>query len=150
MGNAGWMPNSDYPKGGKDVNGLEAISYYNGWAQAVAGALIVMSGLAILSLVISQLHKIISFFEKFGAPKTPPAETAAPTAPLPDFRDADTEKIGELSRPFVEKMGQAFQLQELYNTFRESDLPHPHLTIKTLRESGKLVPLGDGLFSWNG
>jgi len=44
--------------------GLEAISAQNGWAMAVAGALIVISGLTVLSLVISQLHKIAAFLEK--------------------------------------------------------------------------------------
>ncbi|MBW1726140.1 MAG: OadG family protein [Deltaproteobacteria bacterium] len=37
--------------------GLQAIAAYNGWAMALAGALIVFSGLVILSFVISQLHK---------------------------------------------------------------------------------------------
>jgi hypothetical protein len=39
--------------------GIEAIEAANGWAMAIAGALIVMAGLAILSLVISQLHKLV-------------------------------------------------------------------------------------------
>jgi len=41
--------------------GLQAIAAHNGWAMALAGALIVFSGLVILSFVISQLHKILMF-----------------------------------------------------------------------------------------
>ncbi|WP_300459313.1 OadG family protein [Desulfobacula sp.] len=44
--------------------GLEAINAYNGWAMAITGPLIVISGLAILSIIISQLHKIIAIFDK--------------------------------------------------------------------------------------
>ena len=132
------------------MNGLEAISHYNGWAQAFAGALIVMTGLGILSFVISQLHKIIGFIDKLG--KKPPVSTDADTfdTPLPDLKQTDCDGLGVLCRPFVEKMGARFELNELYASFRKCDLPHPHLTIKALRESGKLIPLGDGFFSWNG
>jgi len=44
--------------------GLEAISANNGWAMAITGPLIVMSGLTILSIIISQLHKIVAMFDK--------------------------------------------------------------------------------------
>ena len=44
--------------------GLDAISATNGWSMAIAGALIVMSGLSVLSFVISQLHKIAALLEK--------------------------------------------------------------------------------------
>ena len=44
--------------------GLEAISFHNGWAMALAGALIVFAGLVVLSTVIAQLHKILTFWEK--------------------------------------------------------------------------------------
>ncbi|MEJ2331750.1 MAG: OadG family protein [Desulfobulbaceae bacterium] len=44
--------------------GLQAISANNGWSMAFVGALIVMCGLASLSFIISQLHKIIGLFEK--------------------------------------------------------------------------------------
>ena len=44
--------------------GLDAISAANGWAMAIAGALIVMTGLTVLSFVISQLHKVAGLLEK--------------------------------------------------------------------------------------
>ncbi|MEJ2270181.1 MAG: hypothetical protein P8Y04_10475, partial [Desulfobulbaceae bacterium] len=46
--------------------GLQAISANNGWSMAFVGALIVMCGLASLSFIISQLHKIIGLFEKIA------------------------------------------------------------------------------------
>lgn len=44
--------------------GLEAISANNGWAMAITGPLIVMSGLSILAIIISQLHKMVAIFDK--------------------------------------------------------------------------------------
>ena len=43
--------------------GIQAINAHNGWSMAIAGALIVMSGLSILSLIISQLHKGLALME---------------------------------------------------------------------------------------
>ena len=132
------------------LNGFEAISYYNGWAQAVTGILIVMSGLSLLAFIISQLYKVVNYVESFGKKQIPvhKSETAG-NAP-PDLIDADLHQLGELSRPYVEKLGDSFQLRELYDVFQKNSLPHPHLTIRSLRESGKIVPLGDGAFCWNG
>ena len=44
--------------------GLEAINASNGWAMAITGPLIVISGLTILSIIISQLHKLVAIFDK--------------------------------------------------------------------------------------
>ena len=43
--------------------GIQAINAHNGWAMALAGALIVMSGLSVLSFIISQLHKVLALLE---------------------------------------------------------------------------------------
>ena len=131
------------------LNGFEAISYYNGWAQAVAGALIVMSGLSILALVISQLHKVVDFVENFGKKPMPEHEDEASVCALPDLLNVDTCQLCDLSRPYVEKLGDSFQLSDLYDVFIQNNLPHPHLTIRSLRESGKIVPLGEGVFCWH-
>ena len=50
------------------MNGLTAISAQNGWAMAITGAFIVMGGLALLALIISQMHRVIGFWERrFGS-----------------------------------------------------------------------------------
>lgn len=131
------------------LNGFEAISYYNGWAQAVAGILIVMTGLSCLALIISQLYKVVNYVENFGGKKISVHENEVVGNALPDLLDADLHQLGERSRPYAEKLGASFQLRELYDIFQKNSLPHPHLTIKSLRESGKIIPLGDGVFSWN-
>ena len=40
-------------------------------------------------------------------------------------------------------------LKDLYQRATQFDLPHPHITIKCLREAGILSPQGDGMFRWN-
>lgn len=46
------------------MTGLEAITAQNGWAIASIGAIIVMSALSLLAVVISQVHKVLSFIER--------------------------------------------------------------------------------------
>ena len=77
--------------------GIQAITAHNGWAMALAGALIVFSGLIVLSFAISHLHKLLKIFEKqkvsavVGPP--PPAgvekeiQVHPPPVTLPRSRD---------------------------------------------------------------
>jgi hypothetical protein len=136
--------------------GLKAITVHNGWAMALAGALIVFSGLVVLSFVISQLHKVLMFFEKksIGVQQ----ETEIPAVELPEVTPGfilpkpfpeDINEIVQLYTPLVETLGESFYLSELYEILRKNDFPHPHLTLTALRESEILIPDGDGVFNWN-
>ena len=138
----------------KDMYGLEAIAASNGWAMAIAGALIVMAGLAVLSFVISQLHIILELFEKRATPpeKESPMKTEAagenaydPERPFLNM----TEAVRHYQNASID-LGERFELKDLYAVFYHSGFPHPHLTIRSLREDGCLIPSGDGYFSWNG
>ena len=130
--------------------GIEAINAHNGWAMAVAGALIVMSGLSVLSFIISKLHNIIELIEKKkknGADDTPSAPKPIPATTA----DHDLSNLeGSLSCYCDEAagLGSVFTLQDLFKVFQECDFPHPHLTIRNLKEEGYLVPAGEGSFSW--
>ena len=134
--------------------GLEAISAYNGWAQAFTGAIIVMIGLTILATVISFLPKLISLFE---TKKKPPS---VESVSLTTEQKTDMEKaanidvlknIGDAASAytiFMGPLGESFQLGDLYQIFKKNNLPHPHLTIKSFREAGHLLPKGNGEFYW--
>jgi hypothetical protein len=135
--------------------GFEAIAAHNGWAMALAGALIVMSGLAVLSLVISQLHWIVDLleFRRKNHKKTQNGFQAGQVGDsqkfaLPQRSAEDFMETANLYKPLVEQLGPSFKLSELYAVSNKHNLPHPHLTIKSLREAGILVPQGDGVFSW--
>jgi hypothetical protein len=132
--------------------GLEAINYYNGWAMAIAGGLIVMTGLAVLALVIAQLHRVVELLQQ--KPKAVGKTEAATKEPIPQkpyVPDTCPANIAEAARqyqPLVDRLGDAFQLSELYELAEQHGLAHPHLTIRCLREKGILAPRGEGLFEW--
>ncbi len=126
--------------------GLEAISHYRGWAVAATGAIIVFSGLLILSLIISQLHKLVALLEK-----SPQSLEDAPAEATISKASSDPLDIGSLLShylPLLEALDTEFQLAELYRLAQEHQLPHPHLSIRRLREADKLVFLGNGFFRY--
>jgi hypothetical protein len=130
--------------------GIEAINAHNGWAMALAGALIVMCGLSVLSFIISQLHKILALTEtrkKSTAIDQPPVPAPVPAATA----DHDLSNLeGSLTCYCDETacLGSAFTLQDLFKVFQACDFPHPHLTIRSLKEKGFLVPADQERFSW--
>ncbi len=135
------------------MSGFEYINHHNGWAMAIAGALIVFTGLSVLSFIISQLHKIVRFFEKKSETPTvtvtePCVEASASDAlTLDDLSDLD--QIAKLYKPLVDQLEQPFALSALYQLANAENIPHPHLTIKYLRESNILVAQEADLFIWD-
>lgn len=123
---------------------------------AFAGALIVFSGLVVLSLVISQLHKILIFFEKKPVYIDQISETLdiqpqvdKPWLSLPKQFPTDIKEVARLYKPLIEEIGQTFYLSQLYEMSKKNDFPHPHITLTAFRESKILIPDGDGVFTWN-
>ncbi|HHP7233455.1 MAG TPA: hypothetical protein ACFCUC_02400 [Desulfobacterales bacterium] len=128
--------------------GLEAISAHNGWAMAFAGALIVISGLAVLATVISQLHRVAALLERPRTKRRPDLEPPPPPkSPAPRASFSIETEIDRY-RDLTEDLGDAFELQQLYHRAASEELPHVHLTIRSLREQGYLVADDKGLFSW--
>jgi len=133
------------------VYGLEAINAHNGWAMAVIGPLIVMSGLTILAIIISQLHKLVGLIErKEQGESVPKAETGSQDASkVPDRMPDDIVEAAKLYQPLIDKLEQPFELYQLYDIAGDNQYPHPHLTINGLRDAGILQDEGEGLFTWN-
>jgi hypothetical protein len=147
------------------LNGIENITANNGWAMAAVGATIVFAGLVVLSFVISQIHKILSFWEdrqqkSENAVKPEDKPVAKPAAkpevksvekakePAPQPNPLDAKKLADDYQPLVEELGESFNLTQLYELTKNKNLPHAHLSITYLREADILIPLGDGNFSW--
>ena len=131
--------------------GFDAIAHYNGWAMALAGASIVLSGLAVLSFIISQLHKLVNLLEKKEAPDieqplTVSPETPATPSPKPEHCPANIKETAETYQTLTAELGPQFQLIELYALAKKYNFPHPHLDLRCLREAGLLIPQGDGEF----
>ncbi|MCP3952207.1 MAG: OadG family protein [Desulfobacterales bacterium] len=122
---------------------FELISANNGWAMALAGALIVMTGLTVLSFIISQLHRLVELIEKKEAV---PEDTGADR--LPEKFPDNLDKVAALYEPLAQQLPASFGLEALYALTQENNYPHPHLTIRSFRESGILIAQGEGQFSW--
>lgn len=131
--------------------GLDAITANNGWAMAATGAIIVMSGLAILSLIISQLYKIISLFDKQKHAEAD-AVASVPSSILQKAAEADIlndlEAAARIYKTMTEDQSGTFKLQTLYAKCQHEEMPHPHLTIRALRAAGFLIASGDGTYRW--
>jgi len=132
--------------------GLEAISAHNGWAMALAGALIVFAGLVILSFVISQLHKILAILDKKPTQlpeDQKPAIEDEPIISLPKEFPSDLNEVAKLYKPLIDEIGETFYLSNLYAAAKKNEFPHPHTTLSAFREYDIMIPHGDGVFSWN-
>lgn len=126
--------------------GLEAIAHNNGWVIALTGACIVFAGLSLLSLTISQLHKVVALLDRPPKSKIEVVIEQKPeVVPRPDC-PSDINLAVQMYLPLVEELDPEFDLADLYALARKYHLPHPHLSIRLLQEVGKLQPLGDGVF----
>jgi len=129
---------------------------HNGWAMAVAGALIVFTGLVVLSSVISQLHKVLLFWEKrhpafknnHKMPENDEPEETPGTHVAREF-PTDLDETARFYQPLIEELGETFYLSDLYEVAKKNDFPHPHITLTAFREAEILVSYGDGVFGWN-
>ncbi len=144
--------------------GLEAISANNGWAMAITGPLIVMSGLTILSIIISQLHKVVAVFDKKAeqtaepvvkgkkgeqTPKPPAGNAGRDEISVPKILPSNIFETAEIYQVLIDKLEQPFELRDLYQAAGQHDFPHPTLTVSRFREAGILTSEGEGLFTWN-
>jgi hypothetical protein len=139
------------------VYGFAAISNANGWAIAIAGALIVMSGLTVLATVISQLPRLTSWLEQQAETRRRRKSELPPAEPVQRVEDRtppraslDPAELVSRFKPLAAALGDRFELQALYRAAREEDCPHPHLSIRNLIGAGVLKPAGDGTYCWNG
>ncbi len=137
------------------MTGLEAISAHNGWNIAVVGVTIVFTGLTLLSIIISQLHKVLDLWEnrgKFGGTcEVPPPgadqekEIDLSQLPLaPDIRESARHV-----RMLVDRLGEPFSLPRLLESAETCGLMRPHSTLNDLIGAEVIVPDGTGYYFWN-
>lgn len=136
--------------------GFENITSNNGWAMAAVGASIVFAGLVVLSFVISQIHKILALWEerqkyiaRFKKRLAEPSAVKRDAAVYAQYRFPSADMLAAEYGHLVDRMQEPFTLAQLFETARQNDLPHPHLSIQRLQEAGILVSRGDGTFTWS-
>ena len=123
---------------------------------AYTGAIIVFSGLVVLSFVVSQLNRILNLWESFIAKfkqnqqseQTDEIEDED-TFVVPHCVPSDINKAAQYYSPVIKELDQPFELTSLYAISQQKGFPHPHITISCFRQANILVPEGDGLFRWN-
>lgn len=135
-----------------DLFSFQRITDSNGWAFAALGIFIDIIGLAILALIVSGVPTLVALLEKVSglfkkSPKQPRRKAGARFKPDNTLEEG-IQDFAAVYRTYTGSLGEIFQLSELYRASEENGQPHPHLTIKTLRESGMLVSEGNGLFRW--
>lgn len=123
---------------------------------AAVGAIIVFSGLVVLSFVISQLNKILSFwenlisnFKKNHQAKQTHELQGEDNSAVPHRIPSDIKEAASYYSHLIEDLDQPFELTRLYEISQQKGFPHPHITISNFRQANILVPAGDGLFTWN-
>ena len=138
--------------------GLEAIKAANGWAISVVGISIVFSGLVTLSIIISQLHRVLNIWENpsaikkiFNKKTKKPGETEKQDNPDCACKSlTQSQKIcaGQFAI-LARSMDRHFSLPELLHRAVISDLQDPYSILSVLLKSGIIVPDGRGFFIWD-
>ena len=120
--------------------GIENITNNNGWAMAVVGATTVFIGLAVLSFVISQIHKILELWENRGKKRARPAEP--PEKKEPVFREQrlpTAQELCSIYRPLVEQLKEPFDLMQLFEKTKEMSQSANAVISNKLRASENLL-----------
>lgn len=124
--------------------GLEAIAAHNGWAMASIGTLIVFTGLVLLSLAVSQIHKILQLWDRRGGLIRPRESGRQETGLSPEVKIAARQ-----IRLLIERIGDPFSLPRLLELSQKAGLTRSRGMINELLEAGLIVPDEEGTFSWN-
>lgn len=137
------------------MTGLEAINANNGWAISAVGISIVFTGLTLLSLAISQLHKVLDMWENRDVYldrlknywKKPEVSTTV---------DTDTDEaagvrmdIAEAARHYrllANLIGEPFALPKMINIAEKRGLYRPYSVVNALLKAKIIVPDGRGYF----
>lgn len=134
--------------------GLEAINAHNGWAISVVGVTIVFTGLVSLSVLISQLHKLVTLYNNPGRIKKLFAlkPKSAAKAGTPKKHLVLTEAQKQICRQYnllAQTMDDVISLPKLLRMAELSGLKDPHANISFLLKSGILCADEQGYFRWD-
>lgn len=137
--------------------GLEAINANNGWDISVVGVTIVFSGLAMLSLVVSQFYKVLALWENPSKIKS--LFKAKPSQDQSDELQGKemvaqigfTESQKEVAKQFallIRTMEDHFSLPRLLHLAQISDLKNPHSNLNNLLKAKIIISDDSGFFTW--
>ena len=129
--------------------GLESIVANNGWAISVVGVSIVFTGLILLSLSISRIHKFLALWDNRNDIRIFRKESLNRSeSVLPSF----TEKQKMSARQFrllIKTMSDPFSLQWLLHLAEISGFEHPHSSLCHIIKAGIIQPDHQGKYYFN-
>ncbi|MFK5954404.1 MAG: OadG family protein [Desulfobacterium sp.] len=129
--------------------GLEAIAANNGWAISVVGVSIVFTGLMLLSLSISRIHKLLDIWDNRNNIQIfwkKPQERSKPAHP------PFTEKMKMSACQFrllVNTLDDPFSLQRLLHLAQISAIERPHSNLCNLIKTRIIKPDHQGKYFFN-
>jgi hypothetical protein len=119
---------------------------------AAVGISIVFTGLVVLSLAISQLHKVVALLEEpdrfsalFRKKDAAPAGSEEVLCVIP----GDIHESARNFKMLVDRMPEPFSLSRLLEDAVRCCVVHPHSTLNKLIVSDIIVPDGEGYYRWN-
>ena len=136
------------------MKGFEAIAFFNGWRIAAAGVFIVFTALVTLSFVISQLHKLLTAWEKkdeYIKNAMQLFDKQKKVAVHPKIRVS--KNFNESARQFnllIKSLKDPFfSLPRLIMLAKKVDISRPHATVNDLIQSKLIVPDDKGYYYWD-
>ena len=134
------------------MTGLDAISAHNGWSMAAVGISIVFTGLVVLSLAISQLHKILAFWDDRDQIYERIRKKRGKKPPVEEIFILIPGNVQESARNFkmlTDRMDDPFALPGLLENAVRCGIAHPHSALNELILSDIIVPDEEGYYRWN-
>lgn len=126
--------------------GLEAIEANNGWAISVIGTSIVFTGLVLLSMAISRIHKFLDIWDNRDNIQLFKKKPTQSTAPLTlSLTERERESAGQFYL-LIKNMDDHFSLQRLLYLAEISGIERPHSNLSRLLKTKIIKPDLDGFY----
>jgi hypothetical protein len=130
--------------------GFEAIIAHDGLGISVIGISVVFTGLILLSLSVSQIHKIIELWDKRHRFKKTRQRKDQKAAPVQDLTvPQDIQRASRQFKLLIEWIGEPFPLPKLLDFSEKCGIFRPHSTINELLKCELIIPDENGYFVWN-
>ena len=120
--------------------GFEAIIAHDGLGISVIGISIVFVCLILLSIAVSQMHKLIELWDKKDQKTRPVSELTVPQ---------DVQRASRQFKLLIEWIGEPFPLPKLLDLSGKCGLSRSHSTINELLKCELIIPDENGYFIWN-
>jgi len=129
--------------------GLEAIATNNGWAISVVGVSIVFTGLMLLSLSISRIHKALDLWDNRNDIRIFRKKTQEKKEPVLLVFTENNKESARQFRLLIKTMDDPFSLQWLLYLAQISGLERPHSSLCRLIKAGIIEPDHQGKYYFN-